>query len=169
MNRIAIACTLILTLAAPASATEMFAAAGTWRGEGRIATAPRAPLERGRCQVEIAPEAGGGDVSITGRCAVAAGQSDISLRLVRGAGGEVRAGFWSAATGQTVQFAGTETDSAIVLMSTGQVELDGTVYQSRVEVSAPDAQGFAIRQMLRAEGEEAWRLVVDMAYRPDAG
>lgn len=169
MNRIAIYCALILTLTAPASATEMFVAAGTWRGDGRIATAPRAPLERGRCQVEIAPEAGGGDVSITGRCAVAAGQSDISLRLVRGAGGEVRAGFWSAATGQIVQFAGTETDSDIVLMSTVEFEMNGTAYQSRVEVSAPAADGFSIRQMLRAEGEEAWRLVVDMAYRPDAG
>lgn len=169
MIRIAIPCALILTLAAPASATDLFATSGAWRGDGRIATAPQAPLERGRCQVEIAPEAGGGDVSITGRCAVAAGQSEISLRLVREAGGEVRAGFWSAATGQTVQFAGTETDSTIVLMSTGELALDGIAYQSRVEVTAPDADGFAIRQMLRADGEEAWRLVVDMEYRPNAG
>jgi hypothetical protein len=166
MIRFATLLTLFLAPAAPAMATDLFSAAGAWLGEGRIATGPRAPLERGRCRVEIAPEPGGGDVSITGSCAVAAGLSDISLRLVRGAGGKVNAGFWSAATGQIVQFAGTETDAAIALDSTVALVLDDATYESRVEVAAPDATGFTLRQMLRAEGETAWRLVVDMTYRP---
>ncbi|GKY89331.1 hypothetical protein [Sinisalibacter aestuarii] len=168
MIRIALAA-LLAVFAAPASATELFEAAGNWQGEGMIATGPRAPLERGRCRVEIAPAAGGGDVSITGSCAVAAGLSDISLRLVRGAGGKVNAGFWSAATAQTVQFAGTETDGAIVMEATGALVLDEVPYQSRVEVETGGAEGFTLRQMLRAEGEDAWRLVVDMAYRQAGG
>jgi len=158
----------LLALATPASATELFSAAGAWTGEGRIATSPTAPLERGRCRVQIAPTAGT-DVSITGQCAVAAGLSEISLRLVRGAGGKVNAGFWSAATDQTVQFAGTETDDTITLAATTPVIVDDIAYDTRVDVAVPDGTSFTLRQMLRAPGEEAWRLVVDMAYRPSGG
>lgn len=166
MTRLPTILAACLLLAAPAGATELFSAAGAWTGEGRIATAARAPLERGRCRVKITPDGAGRDVSITGQCAVAAGLSDISLRLVRGADGVVNAGFWSAATGQTVQFAGTETADTITLAATGPVILDDTAYEARVEVMAPDTRGFTLRQMLRAPGESAWRLVVDMAYLP---
>lgn len=169
MTRFVATCTALLALAAPAGATELFTANGAWTGEGRIATGPQAPLERGRCRVEIAPEPSGRDVSITGQCAVAAGLSDISLRLVRGDGGRVNAGFWSAATGETVQFAGTETETTIALAATAPVTRDETAYETRVEVSAPDADGFTLRQLLREEGETAWRLVVEMAYRPSGG
>lgn len=155
-----------LAVAAPASATELFSAAGAWTGEGRIATGPEAPLERGRCRVQIAPDGAGGDVSITGQCAVAAGLSDISLRLVRGAGGKVNAGFWSAATGQTVQFAGSETANTITLAATNPVTVDDVAYESRVEVQTPGPGSFTMRQLIRVPGAEAWRLVVDMAYSP---
>jgi len=166
---IRIATVLMLALASPAAATEIFEAEGAWVGEGLLATGAEAPLERGRCRVEIAPEPGGRDVSVTGSCAVAAGVSDISLRIVRAAGAGVNAGFWSAATGQTVQFSGTETDAAIELNSTTVLMVDETPYESRVSVSAPDETSFAIRQLLRAEGAEAWRLVVDMTYRKAGG
>lgn len=168
MKQIALLCAL-LTLAAPATATELFSAAGAWTGEGRIATSPDAPLERGRCRVQIAPDSSGRDVSITGQCAVAAGLSDISLRLVRGAAGRVNAGFWSAATGQTVQFAGTETEGTITLAATAPVTVDSISYETRVEVQAPEPGGFTLRQMIRTPGAEAWRLVVDMAYSPSDG
>ena len=160
---------LCLALPLPAAATELFAAAGAWIGEGRIATSPTAPLERGRCRVEIAPQPGERDVSITGQCAVAAGLSDVSLRFLRGAGGKVNAGVWTAATGQTVQFAGEESREAIVMRATTPVEADGTAYETQVEVSAPDRDGFTLRQLMRGEGETKWRLVVDMAYRPAGG
>jgi hypothetical protein len=166
MTRLATILTALLPLASPATATELFAAAGDWAGEGRIAIGPAAPLERGRCRIEIAPDPAGQDVSITGRCAVAAGLSDISLRLLRGQGGRVNAGIWSAATGQIVQFAGTETAESITLAATAPVLLDGVGYEARVELVAPEADGFTLRQLLRGEGETAWRLVVDMAYRP---
>jgi hypothetical protein len=169
MIRFAAVTALFFAGALPAMATELFEAAGAWQGEGRIATGPRAPLERGRCRVEVKPAPGGRDVSITGRCAVAAGLSDISLRVVRGAGGKVNAGFWSAATGQTVQFSGIETAETIVMEATSSFVLDEIEYESRVEVLAPGADGFTIRQMLRSEGETVWHLVVDMAYRPADG
>lgn len=169
MIRLALIAPMLFALATPAGATQLFAAAGAWTGEGRIATGPDAGLERGRCQVEIVAAASGDDVSITGRCAVAAGISDISLRLVRGQGGKVNAGVWSAATGQTVQFAGTETTETITLAAIAPVVLGETVYETRVEVLAPGAEGFTLRQTLRADGETAWRLVVDIAYRPGGG
>lgn len=156
-------CLVALTAAAPAAAG-IFDAAGPWLGEGRLATGPTAPLERGRCRVEVAP-AGPDDVSVTGRCAVAAGTSTISLRLVRDGTGKLRAGFWSAATGQTIQLAGTEAGGAIELGSTTPLIDHGRRYETRVSVSE-QAGGFAIRQLLREEGEAAWRLVGEMSYRP---
>ena len=169
MIRAPIFAVFLAALAGPAAATEIFEAEGAWVGEGRLATGAEAPLERGRCRVEIAPEPGGRDVAVKGTCAAAVGMSDISLRIVRRDGGRVAAGFWSAATGQTVQFTGTETGDTIEMASTTALMVDEVPYEARVEVSAPDAESFAIRQLLRAEGAEAWRLVVDMTYRKADG
>ncbi|RME15178.1 MAG: hypothetical protein D6801_07865 [Alphaproteobacteria bacterium] len=160
---------LLLALPAPAAASELFTASGAWLGEGLLATGPEAPLERGRCRVRAEPAPGGGDVAIKGSCAVAAGVSELSLRFLRGEGGTVRAGFWTAATGQTVQFAGTESDGQIVMEAVGPITLEGRSYEARVEVTTPGDGSFSIRQMLRGEGDEAWRLVVDMQYRPAGG
>lgn len=156
-----------LTFAAvsPAGAAELFSAGG-WIGEGRIATGPAAALERGRCRVQIKPDDAGRDVSITGQCAVAVGLSDVSLRVLRGPGGKVNAGVWTAATGQNVQFSGQETKDRIVMAATTPVIDDGIAYETRVEVAALPAAGFSLRQLMRAEGATAWRLVVDMDYRP---
>lgn len=160
---------IALLVAAPASAAELFSAEGAWVGEGRLATGTHAPLERGRCRVEITPDPTGDVVDVIGTCAVAAGMSDISLKLVRSGGGAVNAGVWSAATGQTVQYSGTETAGEIALGSTTPLVVDDVAYETRVEVNAPGPAAFDFRQLLRAEGEEAWRLVAEMSYRPEGG
>lgn len=171
MTRFALAFAAVAALAAtgPARAVEIFEAKGAWQGEGRLATGAKDPLQRGRCRVEIDPQPGGRDVSVVGKCVVAAGASDISLRVVRSGSGKVNAGFWSAATQQTVQYSGSETGSAIRLVSTTPLTVDAQDYESMVEVDAPDPESFTIRQMLRAPGAEAWRLVVDMTYRQAGG
>lgn len=158
-----------LSFAAPAAATDIFAASGSWLGEGRLATGAEAPLQRGRCKVQVEPLAGGTDVSVTGTCVVAAGGSEISLRVVRSGSGKLNAGFWSAATNQTVQFSGIETGSAMRLVSTTPLTVEDKTYESMVEVEAPEPEGFVLRQMLREPGAEAWRLVVDMTYRQSGG
>lgn len=158
---------IVLVAAAPAAAADLFAATGAWLGEGRLATGATAPLERGRCRVDINP--GAGEVAVTGTCAVAAGMSEISLKLVRGAGGAVQAGVWSAATGQVLQYAGEETDGGFALTSTTPLVVDAVSYETRVDVTAPAADSFEFRQLMRAAGEEAWRLVAEMTYRPVGG
>ena len=160
---------LLLVAPAPSMAVDLFAATGAWQGEGRLATGPEAPLVRGRCRVEITPDPGAGALDLVGRCAVAAGMSDISVKLVRTPGGAVRAGVWSAATGQTVQYAGAESGAKIALTAAAPLDLDGRIYESRVEVTAPDGPSFAVRQLLRASGETAWRVVAEMTYRPAGG
>ncbi len=156
-------------IAGPATGADLFSVSGPWLGEGRLATGAKAPLERGRCRVEVTPRETGGEVDVIGTCAVAAGMSDISMKLVRGAGGAINAGVWSAATGQTVQYSGRETADRIEMVSTTALVVDALAYETRVDVTAPDAESFAFRQLMRAEGDEAWRLVVEMTYRPTAG
>ncbi len=155
--------------AGPAPAAELFSATGFWQGEGRLATGATAPLERGRCRVEITPDQGAGAVDVIGTCAVAAGLSDISLKILREPGGAVRAGVWSAATGQVVQYAGREAAEGLELTSTTPLVVDEIAYETRVDVTAPDPASFGFRQLLRAEGETAWRLVAEMTYRPVGG
>ncbi len=148
-----------------AMAGEFFTTTGTWMGDGQMATGAEAPVERGRCRVEIKPaEDAPGDVSVTGNCAVAAGKSDISLRVVRAGPGKVNAGFWSAATGQTIQLSGTETPDQIDLSSTTPLIVDDKAYETQLRVTVPDDESFVIRQILRGEGEETWRLVAEMTY-----
>lgn len=160
---------LALLAAAPATGAELFAASGPWVGEGRLATGVAAPLERGRCRVEITPDGGAGTVDVIGTCAVAVGKSDISLKLLRAPGGVVRAGVWTAATDQVVQYAGKEVPGRIVLDATTPLVVDGVAHETRVEVEMLDAARFTFRQLLRAEGADAWRLVAEMTYRPAAG
>lgn len=158
-----------LLAAAPAEARDLFTAAGPWIGEGRLATGATQPLERGRCRVELTPGAGGAALDVIGTCAVAAGTSEISLKLVRRAGGAVQAGVWSAATGQVLQYSGRESGDSIALTSTTPLMVGEVAYDTRVDVSAPEADGFAFRQLMRAAGEERWRLVAEMEYRPAGG
>jgi len=169
MTRFVLVLAAAALFAQPASATEIFEAEGAWVGEGQLATGAEAPLERGRCKVDIKPVEGNNDVSVTGTCAVAVGLSDISIRLVRSSSGRVNAGVWSAATGQTVQYSGTETDDMIDMSSTTELLIDDKPYDSQVRVTAPDADSFAIRQILRAKGADTWRLVVQMTYRKAGG
>ncbi len=159
----------LFALAGPAYATEIFDAQGSWVGEGQLATGAEAPLERGRCRVDVEPKEDGTDVSVTGHCAVAVGKTDISLRIVRSDSGRINAGMWTAATGQTVQYSGTETGSTIELVSTTPLMVEDTPYESRVNVDSADADGFAIQQLLRAEGVEAWHVVLEMTYRQVGG
>jgi len=100
---------------------------------------------------------------------VAAGRSEISLKLLRGPEGAVNAGVWSAATGQTVQYAGRETAERIALAATSPLALDGVKYEARIDVAASDPERFTLRQLMRAEGDAAWRLVAEMIYRPASG
>lgn len=158
-----------ITLALPAGAADLFAVAGDWVGEGSLSTGADKPMERGRCKVGVEQAEGAGDVAVKGKCVVAAGASDISLRLVRGENGKVRAGFWTAATDQTVQLAGSETAELIELFSTEPLMVDEKPYETWVKIMAPDAGSFTIQQMLRPEGAETWRMVVDMTYNQAEG
>ena len=160
---------LFVALALPAGAADLFAVTGDWVGEGGLSTGADKPMERGRCKVGVARAEAAGDVAVKGKCVVAAGASDISLRLLRGENGKVRAGFWTAATDQTVQLTGTETGELIELYSTEPLMVDDRPYETWVKITAPDDASFAIQQMLRAEGAEAWRMVVDMTYTRAGG
>lgn len=169
MNRPILAAVLLGLLATPGIAADLFGVTGNWVGDGGLSTGADKPMERGRCKVGVKQAAAGGDVALKGKCVVAAGASDISLRLVRGENGRVSAGFWSAATDQIVQLSGDEAGGAIELFSTSPLMVDDTRYETWVKITAPDDASFAIQQMLRAEGAEAWRMVVDMTYTRAGG
>lgn len=158
-----------ITLALPAGAADLFAVTGDWVGEGSLSTGADRPMERGRCKVGVEQAQAAGDVAVKGKCVVAAGASDISLRLLRGENGTVRAGFWTAATDQIVQLVGDETGDLIELFSTEPLMVDEKPYETWVKIMAPDATSFAIQQMLRPEGTETWRMVVDMTYSQAGG
>lgn len=167
MKPLAIA--LTLAAASPAMAADLFTASGSWTGDGKLATGVNAPLERGRCRVNVTPSGNGNTVDVIGDCAVAVGRSDFSLKLVRGGGGSVSAGAWTAATGNVVQYAGRESSGKITLQSTSQVVVDGVGYDSRVDVSWPSEGSFLVRQFLRGQGETSWRLLADITYRKSGG
>ncbi len=160
--------TLSLALLTGPAAADLFTASGAWTGDGRLATGPDAPLRRGRCQVEVTPGPEARMVDVIGRCAVAAGMSELSLKLVREPGGALRAGIWTAATGQVVQYSGRETASAAILTSTAPLMLDGVAWHSRIEVTWPDPDGFAMRQLMRSDSGTDWHMVAEMHYRPAA-
>lgn len=153
-------------LAAPAAAADLFDAAGRWVGTGSLATAVDRPMQPARCEVEVEQKSDAADVSVTGRCVVGAGASEVSFRVVRAQPGRVRGAMWSAAMGEVLQLSGTEVPGALDMLATTPWIVDGADYETKITVSEPDAESFAIRQLVRQRDADApWRLLADMTYR----
>ena len=150
---------------APAPAADLFGAEGRWVGSGSLATTVTRPMQPARCEVDVEQKADAVDVSVTGRCVVGIGGSNISMRIVRGDGRDVRGAMWSEATGETLQLSGTGEAGAVTLLATSPWVVDGVSYETMITVNEPDAASFATRQMVRGPGETAWRVIVDMTYR----
>ncbi|GGD39396.1 hypothetical protein [Sinisalibacter lacisalsi] len=151
--------------AGPAQAADLFAAVGGWIGSGSLATTVERPMQPARCEVDVEPKAPGTDVSVTGKCLVSIGGSDISFRILRAGEGRVRGAMWSAATDEVLQLTGSEKDGAVDMRATTPLVENGRRYETMITVREPDAESFAIRQMVRADEAEPWRVIVDMTYR----
>lgn len=149
----------------PAQAVDLFSANGEWVGTGSLSTSVERPMQPARCEVEVEQKSVGSDVSVTGRCVVSAGASGISFRVVRGERGRVRGAIWAAATDDLLQLDGKESEGAVEMNATGPWVVDGESYETRITVGEPDPESFAIRQLVRAEGDTRWRVIVDMVYR----
>ena len=165
MTRIALAL-FAAVLAAPVQAADLFEAEGPWIGNGSLATKVTRPMQPARCEVNVEQKSDGTDISVTGRCAVGGGGSNISFRAVRDGSDRVRGAMWSAATDEILQLSGSEKSGAVDMRATAPWVVDGKSYETMITVREPDAESFAIRQMVRAGQGEPWRVIVDMTYRP---
>jgi hypothetical protein len=151
--------------AGAAQAADLFAADGGWIGSGSLATSVERPMQPARCEVDVEQKAPGADVSVTGKCLVSIGGSDISFRILRAGEGRVRGAMWSAASDEVLQLIGSEKGGALDMRATTPLVENGTRYETMITVREPDAESFAIRQMVRADQAEPWRVIVDMTYR----
>ena len=149
----------------PVLAADLFSAEGLWVGTGSLATRVERPMQPARCEVDVEQKSEGADVSVTGRCVLGAGGSNISMRIVRDGSGGVRGAMWSAATGETLQLSGSEIAGAVNMTATAPWVVDGVSYETMITVREPDATSFATRQLVRGPDETAWRVIVDMTYR----
>ncbi len=158
---------LFMTLlwSAPAVAADLFTADGRWVGTGSLATKVERPMQPARCEVEIEQTAAEADISMTGRCVVGAGGSHIAFRIVRSGSGRVRGALKSGMDDAALQLAGTDQSGALDLQSAEPWVVDGETYDTLITVREPDAESFAIRQMVRQDASAPWRLIVDMTYR----
>jgi len=148
-----------------AEASPLFSASGAWVGDGRIAPKVDQPMERGRCQIEVKPKPGESDVSISGRCALAGGSRNISMRYVKQPSGNVRAGFWSPSDEISVQYGGVETDDTVTLQTLEPIDFEGSMYKSRVTMVFESDTAFTFEQIVQKEGAERWVRIVDMRFQ----
>jgi len=149
----------------PAQAADLFNADGRWIGTGSLARTVDRAMQPARCEVNVEQKSDGSDVSVTGRCVLGAGDSNISMRIVRDGSGGVRGAMWAAATGETLQLSGSERDGAVNMSATSPWVVDGVSYETMITVREPDTTSFATRQLVRGPGETSWRVIVDMTYR----
>jgi hypothetical protein len=158
---------LFVTLlgAAPALAVDLFTVEGRWVGTGSLATKVTRPMQPARCEVEVEQKEAETDISMTGRCIVGAGGANIAFRMVRSAPGTVRGALKSGLDDVALQLAGTDQPGAVDLRSTAPWVVDDESYETLITVREPDVDSFAIRQMVRLDAAEPWRLIVDMTYR----
>jgi len=166
MKRLFMAGLLLLLPLGMAQASPLFSAVGEFSGTGRISPKVEAPLGRAKCKLQVTRNAPN-DVNITGRCVLVGGSTNVSMRFVKAPNKAVRGGVWSPSTDESVQFEGTDAGNIVRLQTVAPVDVEGVLYDSIVTLEFTSANAFAMEQLVRKIGDEAWLRVVDMIFEQE--
>ncbi len=150
--------------AAIGQANSLFSLSGDWEGDGKIAARAETELEPGRCKLHIASEPATLRSDVTGKCAVAGGAARLSMRFEQGPNKTIRAGIWSEATEQIVQFRGEFGPDETRLNADTPIPVDGQFYDAEILITIETPETFSLRQSLRVHGEEQWHPVIELSF-----
>ncbi|MDV7142098.1 hypothetical protein R3X27_05325 [Tropicimonas sp. TH_r6] len=143
---------------------DLFSLSGNWVGDGVIAARTEADPEPGRCNLRITPNPAGDRSDVTGKCAIAGGASRVSMRFEQGPDQTIRAGIWSEATEQIVQFRGEIGPDEAFLATDRPISVDDRLFDSEITFSFDLPRSFSLHQTLRAVGEPQWRPVIELTF-----
>lgn len=135
---------------------------GSWNARGQIASTPTAELERGRCRITIATS-GGNSMTISGRCAVAAGAAQVQLRVTNN-GGQLTGSASSSLFEGAIALSGTRQGDTISMAAQSGSTFEGVLYWSRVEIGLQSESRFTMREWTAPAGTSNWRLTRDLTF-----
>lgn len=162
---------MTLGTAGPALADGVLAAfAGDWTGEGWIRPGRESPREAARCAVAARYDGEAAMLDLAGRCAVAGGGAEVTVRLVDDGNGMVRAAARSPAFDQDVQFRGSLVDGTLSLASADPFRDAGATIDATLDIGLPDGGRFAMDEWHReiGAGEETQVLALTFTLREAA-
>lgn len=161
---------LLVSAAQPSNAqSALNAFVGEWRGQGLSASDPTEPPKRTRCRVEAVAKAKSASIIMTGKCAIAAGQSRFSARFVDDGNGRVRAGFNAPLIEETAQLAGNMTSGKIEMTGRAPYLFEGTLYHIRTQIDFEAPDEFVLREWNAVDGTQDWKIVKELTFKRSEG
>lgn len=141
---------------------------GNWTATGRVVAHPNAPLERGRCRVALSAGSNGQELTVQGRCAIAARATDIVMTVSDRADGTVRGTVNLSALEGVVGLTGTRAGDVISLSTQTAMLFEGEQYWSRIEITLSDSTRFTLKEWTAIQSTSDWQLSRDLVFERQA-
>lgn len=159
---------MVVATIAPAQAQIEFAdMAGDWTASGQAAARPDGPLERSRCRVSVEARNSGGNLTIEGRCAIAAGAAFVTMHVVDEGNGQVRGDVTTSTFPGPVQLTGTRSGDSISLVTQAAMLFEDRHYWSRVEITLTDETRFELKEWTAVQASADWHLTRDLVFEQE--
>jgi hypothetical protein len=141
---------------------------GDWTASGQVVAHPNAPLERSRCRVTVSADIGGSALSVTGRCAIAAGATDVTMHIVDNDDGTVRATVTLSNLDGNIELTGARNGDVISLRTQAALLFEGEHYWSRLDITLDDATRFSLKEWTAVQSTSDWQLSRDLLFERQA-
>lgn len=137
---------------------------GEWTANGQTAARPDGPLERSRCRVSVQAGNSGGNLTIDGRCAIAAGTAYVTMQVFDDGNGQMRGEVTTSTFQGPAQLTGTRSGNSISLATQAAMLFEDRHYWSRVEITLTDETRFELKEWTAVQASADWHLTRDMVF-----
>lgn len=168
MRWLVVSCALAVAgqFTSPARAEIAFAdLAGDWIASGRVVAHPNSPLESSRCRVSVSSGNNGRQLTVQGRCAIAAGAAHVTMTVVDLQDGTIGGSVTLSTLEGPVQLTGSRNGDVISLTTQTAMLFEGQHYWSRLDISLDDATQFSLKEWTALQSTSDWQLTRDLLFQ----
>lgn len=141
---------------------------GDWMASGRVVAHPNAPLERSRCRVNVSSGSNGRQLTVQGRCAIAAGAAHVTMTVVDRQDGTIGGSVTLSTLEGPVQLTGNRNGDVISLTTQTAMLFEGQHYWSRLDITLEGATRFSLKEWTAVQSTSDWQLTRDLLFQRQA-
>lgn len=141
---------------------------GDWMASGRVVAHPNAPLESSRCRVGVSSGSNGRQLTVQGRCAIAAGAAHVTMTVVDRRDGTISGSVNLSTLEGPVQLTGSRNGDVISLTTQTAMLFEGQHYWSRLDITLEGATRFSLKEWTAVQSTSDWHLTRDLLFQRQA-